>query len=111
MSRTARERLTDALLHLEAAIRYSDEGVVDDKTIDAICMRISAGVEALHALAPTRRDALFGDLWPAMWGIRNRIAHTYSRIEIAVIVATVREDLPEICARIRAELGNATPAE
>lgn len=105
MSRTAQERLEDAKLHLEAALSYADEGAFDDKTVDAICMRISAGIEALHALPPSRRDRLFGDLWPAMWGMRNRIAHTYSRVEIAVIVATVREDLPEICARIRADLG------
>jgi uncharacterized protein with HEPN domain len=36
--------------------------------------------------------------------MRNRIAHTYSRVEVAVIIATVREDLPEIRARIRAYL-------
>lgn len=105
MSRTAREHLSDAALHLDAAIRYADEGVFDDKTIDAICMRISATVDALHALPTSRRDWLFGDLWPSMWGMRNRIAHTYSRVEAAVIVVTMREDLPELRSRIRAELG------
>ena len=105
MSRTTRERLTDAKLHLDAAIAYAAEGAFDDKTIDAICMRISAGIEALNALSPSRRDQLFGDQWPAMWGMRNRIAHTYSRIEAAVVIATVRDDLPGIVARIRAYLG------
>lgn len=104
MSRTAHERLADALLHLESARRYAEDGVLDEKTIDAICMRISAGVKALHALPHAQRDQLFGTWWPAMWGMRNRTAHTYARVESAVIVATVREDLSEICSRIRAEL-------
>ena len=104
MSRTTHERLADAVLHLDAAIAYAAEGTFDEKTIDAICMRISAGIEALNALSPHRRDQLFGDEWPAMWGMRNRIAHTYSRVEVAVIIATVREDLPEIRSRIRAYL-------
>jgi len=104
VSRTTRERLADATLHLDAAIAYAADGTFDEKTIDAICMRISAGIEALHALSPSRRNQIFGDQWPAMWGMRNRIAHTYSRIEVAVVIATVRDDLPEIRARIRAYL-------
>jgi len=104
VSRTARERLADATLHLDAAIAYADDGVFDEKTIDAICMRISAGIEALNALSASSLDQLFGDQWSAMWGMRNRIAHTYSRVEVAVVVATVRDDLPEIRARIRAYL-------
>lgn len=104
MSRTTGERLADATLHLDAAIAYADDGVSDEKTIDAIGMRISAGIEALHAFSPSRRNQIFGDQWPAMWGMRNRIAHTYSRIEVAVVIATVRDDLPEIRARIRAYL-------
>ena len=104
MSRTTRERLADAALHLDAAIAYAADGPFDEKTIDAICMRISAGIEALNALPPRRRDELFGDQWSAMWGMRNRIAHTYSRVEAAVVIATVRQDLPEISARMRAYL-------
>ena len=104
MSRTPRERLADAALHLDAAIAYAADGPFDEETIDAICMRISAGIEALNALSPSRRNQLFGDQWPAMWGMRNRIAHTYSRVEVAVIIATVRDDLPEIRARICAYL-------
>ncbi len=104
MSRTTSERLADATRHLDAAIRYAADGRFDEKTIDAICMRISAGIEALNALSPSGREQLFGDQWPSMWGMRNRIAHTYSRVEVAVVIATVRDDLPEIRARIHAYL-------
>ena len=104
MSRTTRERLADATLHLDTAIAYAADGPFDEKTIDAICMRISAGIEALNALSPSRRDQLFGDQWSAMWGMRNRIANTHSRVEAAAVIATLREDLPRISARIRAYL-------
>ncbi len=107
MSRTALERLADANLHLDAAITYAADGVFDAKTIDAICMRISAGLEALNALSTGTREQLFGDQWPAMWGMRNRIAHTYSRVEEEVVIATVRDDLPEIRTRIRAYLNTS----
>ncbi len=58
----------------------------------------------LNALSPSRRNQIFGDQWPAMWGMRNRIAHTHSRVEEDVVIVTVREDLPEIRARIRSYL-------
>ena len=49
MSRTTRERLLDAERHFQAAVRYSQELNVagsegadfDEKTVDAICMRIA----------------------------------------------------------------------
>jgi uncharacterized protein with HEPN domain len=35
-----------------------------------------------------------------MWGMRNRIAHTYSQVEEDVVLATIREDVPGIKDRI-----------
>jgi hypothetical protein len=43
------------------------QGNLDDQlVIDAICMRLSAGVEALARLGTETRDRLFGDAWPLM---------------------------------------------
>lgn len=114
MSRTGRERLLDAERHFQAAVRYAQEPNVigcegaelDEKTVDAICMRIAAGVESLHALSPERREELFGNAWSRMWGMRNRISHTYSRVEPGVILATVRLDLPPLLAVIREAVGD-----
>lgn len=115
MTRSARERLADAQIHFEAAIRYSEDGeagnsagqtTLDQKTVDAMCMRIAAGIESLHAIPTEKREELFGNAWPTMWGMRNRIAHTYSRVEGEVILATVRLDLPQLLTVIREELGD-----
>lgn len=100
MRRTDRERLHDAVLHFDIASAYAKEGPLDQKSLDAICMRIAAGVDSLNSLSQELRDQLFGEEWYAMWGMRNRIAHTYARVEEEVVVATVHIDLPEIRLRI-----------
>ncbi|WNM23541.1 HepT-like ribonuclease domain-containing protein [Demequina capsici] len=68
--------------------------------IDAICMRISSRLESLNRLPHEVRSELFGDSWPAMWGMRNRIAHTYTQVEPSVVIATLNMDLPEIRKQI-----------
>ena len=100
MSRTDAERLGDALMHVDVAVRYSASEPLDQKTIDAIRLRISAGIDSLHGLAERTRTLLLGDIWPQMWGMRNRIAHSYALVEQEVIVATVAADIPMIRAHI-----------
>lgn len=51
--RPPREVLTDALAHCAMVGRYAAGDVDDQLTIDAICMRLSAGVEALSTLDHT----------------------------------------------------------
>ncbi|WP_062465705.1 HepT-like ribonuclease domain-containing protein [Demequina maris] len=104
MNRTDAERIADARLHLATALEYGKPAPLDQVRIDAICMRIAAGIEALNGLPPTSRDALFGASWPAMWGMRNRIAHTYARVERDVVVATLRDDIPAVIAALDGEL-------
>ena len=77
MSRQPDEILRDALAHFEIMLAYAEHDLDDQLVIDAICMRLSAGVEALATLEPSVRDRLFGADWPLMWGMRNRIAHGY----------------------------------
>ena len=55
--------------------------MIDQLVIDAICMRLSAAIEALSQVDDQTRDALFGSDWPLMWGMRNRIAHGYASVD------------------------------
>jgi len=100
VSRTDDEHFADALLHLDLAVRHASSVPLDQKAIDATCMRLAAALDALNRVAPMVRQELFGDAWSAMWGMRNRIAHTYALVEADVVLATVRVDVPEICERI-----------
>ena len=67
----------------------------------------SAGVEALARLDTATRDRLFGDAWPLMWGMRNRIAHGYLLVDTDIVRRTLEHDIPPILTRIDAELTDA----
>lgn len=104
MSRSADELLREALVHLELANSYADNSDLDQLTIDAICMRLSAGIEVLARLDVPVRSALFGDSWSFMWGMRNRIAHGYLLVNADIVRQTIKVDLPDIVRVIRGEL-------
>lgn len=102
--RTTRELLTQALEHLQAASDYTRRDLSDPVVIDAISMRLSAGLETLGIIDLTERSRLFGPLWPQMRGMRNRIAHNYGLIDSEVIKRTAEHDIPQILAIIRSAL-------
>ncbi|PKQ32082.1 MAG: hypothetical protein CVT62_03325 [Actinobacteria bacterium HGW-Actinobacteria-2] len=105
MSRPAVEVLTDALQHLEALQGYAARGLDDQLVVDAICMRLSAAIEVLAGLDSDVRDRLFGEDWPLMWGMRNRIAHGYLLVDSGIIRQTIAVDVPLIVGRVEAEVG------
>ena len=107
MSRQPDEILRDALAHFEIVLAYAEHDLDDQIVIDAICMRLSAGVEALGTLEPNVRDRLFGPDWPLMWGMRNRIAHGYLLVDTAIVRQTLAQDIPKIIDRIRDRLGSS----
>jgi uncharacterized protein with HEPN domain len=78
--------------------------VMDQLVVDAVCMRLSAGVEVLNRLDTSVRDGMFGDSWPLMWGMRNRIAHGYLLVDASIIRRTLDTDLPAIIKQIRQAL-------
>lgn len=93
--------LSEALVHLELADKYAIGDDLDQLVIDAICMRLSAGIEVLARLDANVRSELYGDNWPLMWGMRNRIAHGYLLVDSGIVRQTVEVDLPEIIRVVR----------
>ena len=79
--RTAAEIIAEALEHFDVAISHSERDLSDQIVIDAIAMRLLAGVEALGALDPDTRARILGVQWPKMRGMRNRLAHDYGFID------------------------------
>ncbi len=69
--------------------------------IDAICMRLSAGIEVL-----ARIDSPLRNSWQFMWGMRNRIAHGYLLVDSDIVRQTVEVDLPDIIRMIRREISD-----
>ena len=74
MTRTPEDVLQETQAHFALMVQHAQGNLADQLVIDAICLRLSAGVEALARLDTATRDRLFGDAWPLLWGMRNRIA-------------------------------------
>lgn len=97
MTRDDATHLRNAVEHLERLQAHLGRGDLDDDTVfDAVCMRLSAAIESVAAITPRLRDEHWGEDWPAIWGVRNRIAHGYFWIDRTIVTATVRNDLPEL---------------
>jgi len=91
------EHVRDAQQHLRKLREHLTRGDLADETIfDAVCMRLSAAIESIASISEARRVREFGDSWPAIWSVRNRIAHGYIHVDDRIIHATVNEDLPEL---------------
>jgi len=106
VSRSTQELLREALVHLELANSYAGHEDLDQLVIDAICMRLSAGIEVLARIDSPLRTNLFGDNWQFMWGMRNRIAHGYLLVDSDIVRQTVEVDLPDIIRMIRRDISD-----
>lgn len=97
MTRTDTEHLANAREHLRvlhAHIERSD--LADDTVYDAVCMRLSATIESISAIAEPARLRAFGSTWPTIASVRNRIAHGYTYVDREIIDNTVEHDLDEL---------------
>ena len=68
MKRNRDDLLRDALAHFEVMGRYAAQDTSDQLVIDAICMRLSAGLDVLADLDADIRAELFAGQWSLMWG-------------------------------------------
>ena len=66
MTRKPEESLREAQAHFALMRRHALGDLDDQMVIDAVCMRLSAGVEALSRVDHATRERLFGDAWPLM---------------------------------------------
>ncbi len=64
-------------------------------------MRLSAAIESVASISEAARRREFGGSWPAIWSVRNRIAHGYFAVDDRIVRATVRDDLPAFESAIR----------
>lgn len=98
--RSRSEILTEAREHFQRCVTYVSYGADEAIVVDAVSLRLSAGIDALRHLDETELSALFGEDWPRMRGMRNRIAHGYGGVEASIVVRTVETRLPSIIATL-----------
>ncbi|MFT4187973.1 MAG: DUF86 domain-containing protein [Aeromicrobium sp.] len=103
--RTDAQRVAESLTHLDALHRHLSRHDLDDATVaDAVSMRLSAAVEALHHGDPLLGKRLFGEQWRQIWGTRNYIAHGYAFVDFATIADTITSNLADFERILREEL-------
>jgi uncharacterized protein with HEPN domain len=107
-------RLADYLDHMRQAaadacgfVEYMDKSafLADKRTQQAVVMSLIVLGEA--ATKVMERHAAFAEThshisWRGMRGMRNRIAHGYFEIDLAVVWDTVQTALPELRAQLAA---------
>lgn len=111
MSKRTTRILQDALAHFQIMQDHAEQDLDQRLVIDAVCMRLSAGIEALAKLDPSVRAEIFGEAWPLMWGMRNRIAHGYLLVDATIIRQTMAQDVPTIVALIVTRLEDGPQLE
>ena len=104
MSRTEPQLLSDALLHMGYIERYADMDLAEDVVVDAIALRLSSMLDVLARLPEDSLEEMFGAVWPAMRGLRNRIAHGYHLVDLGVLRVTVAQELPLVREAVEARL-------
>lgn len=105
MSRTPEEAFSVALFHFEQVAEYVSRDLTDPMAVDAIAMRLSAGIEAMCKLDAAYLDSLFEE-WHGIRGMRNRIVHGYIVTDSSLVIESAVNELPTIVEAIRAELGS-----
>ncbi len=76
----------------------------DEKTVAAIAMVVGQIGESARRVTGESR-ARWTDLpWQRMRGMRNVLYHTYGVVDVAILAATVTDDLPDLIDRLGAIL-------
>jgi uncharacterized protein with HEPN domain len=101
VSRPPVDHLGLALDHLAMIERYRVSGIDTPMAFDAVCMRLSAAIEALSALPPEWLLDEFGAEWRRIRATRNVIAHVYDEVDEAMIHRVVSTSLPRFTTGVR----------
>ena len=104
--------VTDYLGHILEAIQLAssyvdgleyDGFLADRRTQQAVILNIGVIGEAATRLAAKHPEFTqrFSDVpWKSMRGMRNRMAHGYFDIDLAIVWQTVQGDLPSLRAQV-----------
>jgi uncharacterized protein with HEPN domain len=101
-------RLVDIEIYAQRALDYLASIKPDDDgehgstmTQDAILRCFEIIGEAARATTPEGKAAYPALPWPFMVGMRNRLIHEYRRVDLNVVYATIRQDLPGLLVLVR----------
>jgi|SRR5215469_6060343 len=103
-----RHCLEDMLESGRTALRYVDEDREgwrhDDLRLDAILRRVGVVGEAAARVPVADRDQFPEIAWREIIGLRQHIVHGYDRVDLDILDAVMRRDLPNLVHQLDALL-------
>lgn len=95
--------------HIESILRYC-EGIQSLQEFQSNSMRVEATVFNLMQIGELAKESLSDEVkaqlttipWPQLYGMRNRIVHGYSGVNMNIVWDTIQMDLPELLSELQA---------
>ena len=95
--------------HIESILRYC-EGIQSLQEFQSNSMRVEATVFNLMQIGELAKESLSDEVkaqlttipWPQLYGMRNRIVHEYSGVNMNIVWDTIQMDLPELLSELQA---------
>ncbi|MWV58250.1 HepT-like ribonuclease domain-containing protein [Rathayibacter sp. VKM Ac-2754] len=106
MSRSSDDRFSDMLAAIERGLEYrayleEENALLSGMALDAVLRNLAVIGEAVRTL-PEAELRSFADVpWASIAGLRNVIVHEYFRIQPALIVEIVDDELVPLAAALR----------
>lgn len=111
--RQARDCLEDIFQSASKAVAFV-EGMnfesfaADERTTFAVIRALEIMGEATKRIPPDIRRQHPEIPWRSMSGIRDKLIHEYIEVNLSVVWATVREDIPPLLAQLRRALDDSS---
>lgn len=77
-----------------------DDFIGDRKTVDAVVRNLEIIGEAAHNLSGELRSAHRDIPWEDIIGMRNKVIHEYSGIDLDILWKTLQDDIPDLKKKI-----------
>ena len=92
----------DTLLYVNG-LDY-DSFIADSKTLSAVAFALGQIGELAKNVSP-ETQAIYADIdWRGVRGLRNRLVHDYENIDLKMLWAVIRTDLPKLITQIETHL-------
>ncbi|MEK7189689.1 MAG: DUF86 domain-containing protein [Patescibacteria group bacterium] len=77
-----------------------DNFTEDNKTVDAVVRNLEIIGEAARYITKTTRQRHPEIPWAQMAGMRNKVIHEYSGVDLSILWQTVKDDIPDLKKKI-----------
>ena len=107
LKRDYRDYLRDILIHAEAAIEFAakfnnaHELEGDLRSYWAVVRALEVIGEAARHFPADFKKSHSEIFWRGMSGMRDKVIHDYFGVDAEVVWRTVKDDLPELCSKVR----------